>query len=294
MIETVAYLGPQGTFTHEAALTLFPEPSVELVPYPAIPDVLSAVDRGVADLAVVPVENAIEGSVNSTLDWLVHHVNVPIIGELIYPISHCLMVHPAQAKRRKGEFTRILSHPQAIAQCQLHLRKEYPQAEVVYTDSTAQAAELVRNHPGEAWAAIGTRRAAEMNQLCILEEQIQDHPNNYTRFIAVGKQKKVWPFPASLLKTSLQVTLPSDYPGALYQVLAAFSWRKINLCHIESRPTKTGLGNYFFLIDAEIAEDHVLMQGALAEIEALGCQVRLLGSYPCYHKKSLQTTYKSI
>lgn len=289
MIETVAYLGPQGTFTHEAALTLFPEPTVELVAYSSIPDVLTAVNRGISDIAVVPVENAIEGSVNSTLDWLVHHVDVPILGELVYPIRHCLLAHPAQAGRHKQEFTRILSHPQAIAQCQLHLRKEFSQAELFYTDSTAQAAKMIASHPHEPWLAIGTERAGKFNQLHLLQKEIQDHPNNFTRFIAVGKQKKVWHTTPSLFKTSLQITLPSDYPGALYQVLAAFSWRKINLCHIESRPTKTGLGNYFFLIDTELPEDHVLMQGAIAEIEALGCQVRLLGSYPCYHKNSIRS-----
>ncbi|MBA4496177.1 prephenate dehydratase [Paenactinomyces guangxiensis] len=289
MIETVAYLGPQGTFTHEAAMTLFPEPATELVAYPSIPDVLTAVDRGVSDIAVVPVENAIEGSVNSTLDWLVHHVDVPIIGELVYPITHCLLVHPLQAKCEKAEFTRIYSHPQAIAQCQLYLRKEHPGAELVYTESTAKAAEIIHKNPDHPWLAIGTGRAAELNELYILKKEIQDHPNNYTRFIAAGKQKKVWNQSTDLFKTSLQVTLPSDYPGALYQVLAAFSWRKINLCHIESRPTKTGLGNYYFLIDTEFPDEHVLMQGAVAEIEALGCQVRILGSYPCFNKKRMKT-----
>ncbi|SFJ41574.1 prephenate dehydratase [Thermoflavimicrobium dichotomicum] len=289
MVETVAYLGPQGTFTHEAAQRLFPEKNVELVSYPSIPDVLVAVDQGVCDRGVVPVENAIEGTVNSTLDWLIHQVDIPIIGELVYPISQCLLVHPSHAGRPKKEFTRILSHPQAIAQCQLKLRQDFPQAEWVYTESTAQAARIVSENSDESWIAVGPRKSGEISKLYVLETNVQDHANNMTRFIVLGRQKKQWEHLTSeRYKTSMQVTLASDFPGALYQVLAAFSWRKINLCHIESRPTKTGLGNYYFLVDAEMKAEHVLLQGAIAEIEALGCQVRLLGSYPCFRHELVQ------
>lgn len=285
MIETVAYLGPVGTFTQEATRLLFSNPRTELIPYPTIPDVLVSVKQGVSDYGVVPVENAIEGSVNSTMDWLIHHIDRPIVGELTYPITQCLMVHPNQASRSSDHYEQILSHPQAIAQCQLFIREKYPKAKLVYTDSTAKAAQMLREHPQAPWLAIGTEQAAKNHQLHVLQEEIQDHENNYTRFIAIGNR----PFPSTKksthYKSSLQITLPEDYPGALHQVLATFAWRKINLTRIESRPTKTGLGNYFFIIDAEISADHVLMKGALAEIEALGCSVRLLGSYPCYRKE---------
>jgi prephenate dehydratase len=188
--------------------------------------------------------------------------------------------------RAPQEFVKIVSHPQAIAQCQFTLRNQFPNAELRFADSTAQAARLIKENSDEIWLAIGTRRAAELNGLAVLQENIQDHPNNLTRFLALGrKPKKQCKDAAAPCKTSLQVTLPSDYPGALYQVLAAFSWRKINLCRIESRPTKTGLGNYYFLIDAELPADHLLMKGALSEVEALGCQVRVLGSFPCYYKE---------
>lgn len=285
MIETIAYLGPVGTFTQEATQFLFSNPKAELVPYPTIPDVLISIEQGISDYGVVPVENTIEGSVNITIDWLIHHVNHPIVGELIYPIKQCLLVHPNHADRPSSDFQQVLSHPQAIAQCQMFLHQRFPQAKLVYTDSTAQAAETLSQRPHEPLLAIGTEQAAKRHRLHVLQTEIQDHENNFTRFIVVGKRPVVLPQKELRHKSCIQVTLPSDYPGALHQVLAVFAWRKINLSRIESRPTKTGLGNYFFIIDAEISAEHVLMKGALAELEALGCTVRLLGSYPCYQKE---------
>jgi prephenate dehydratase len=291
MVETVAYLGPQGTFTHQAAQLLFPEQDYQLVSYRSIPDVILAVDKGICDLGVVPIENAIEGTVNSTLDWLIHQVDLPIIGELVYPISQCIMVHPEQAGRPRQEFTRIFSHPQSFAQSQLRLRQEYPKAEWEYQESNALAAQIVRDNPDKPWIAVGPRKSGELYQLHILAENVQDHANNMTRFVVLGREKKKWEhLKHQMVKSSFQVTLSSDFPGALYQVLAAFSWRKVNLCHIESRPTKTGLGNYYFLITAEMDKDHVLLQGAISEIEALGCQVRWLGSYPCFRYELAQKT----
>lgn len=290
-MKKISYLGPMGTFSHEVAEQWFTAESAVLIPYPSIPDVLTAVDKGETDLGVVPVENAIEGSVTSTLDWLVHQVDIPIVAELVYPISQCIMVHPDQRALSPASVKRILSHPQAIAQCQVRLKEVYPAAEWVFIESTAQAAEIVANNPAEAWLAVGPKQAANLHQLNILERHAEDYPNNVTRFIVVSKQEQNWVKAQSGYKTSLQVTLPKDYPGALHQVLAAFSWRNINLSHIESRPTKTGLGNYFFLIDIELPIDHVLVKGAMEEIEALECQLRVLGSYPYY---SLSNTPDSL
>ncbi|MBA4602734.1 prephenate dehydratase [Thermoactinomyces mirandus] len=289
MEKRIAYLGPVGTFTYIAATTLFSsEKNVQLIPFPTIPDCLQAVEEKETDWAVVPVENAIEGSVNSTIDWIIHHVDLPIRAELVYPITQCIMGHTSQEGRPGHEIERIYSHPQGIAQCQLTLRKMFPYAEHKMTESTAQAAELVANHPEQPWLAVGPKAAAERYELSIIKEHAEDHNNNFSRFFAVSREERLSADSASY-KTSLQVTLPSDYPGALYQVLAAFSWRKVNLTHIESRPTKTGLGNYFFWIDAQLPVEHVLMQGAIEEIEALGCQVRVLGSFPCYFKKIGET-----
>lgn len=281
MNHSVAYLGPLGTFTYEAAIGLFPNKNAKHIPYPTIPDVLLAVEQREVDYAVVPVENAIEGSVHTTWDWLIHHVHVPIVAEWVHPISHCLIIHPSQANGKDELFTKIISHPQAIAQCQIYLKKRFPKARFHFADSTAQAVNEIAEHPDEPWIAIGTEKAAAIYQLWVKEKNIQDHPNNFTRFYAIGR-KPYDQGESFHMKTCFQVVLPSDYPGALHQVLAAFAWRKINLTHIESRPTKTGLGNYFFIIDAVLPVEHVLLTGAMQEIEALGCQVRVLGSFPCF------------
>jgi prephenate dehydratase len=291
-MDSVAYLGPQGTFTFEAATALFPK--YERVPYPSIPDVLSAVAQGKVPHGVVPVENAIEGSVNLTLDWLIHHADVPITAELVYPITQCLMAHPQQGNRSLQDFARVLSHPQAIAQCQHFLRKHLPQAQVEFVDSTAAAAAKVLQYPEEAWAAIGPRSAQELMGLALLKPDIQDYDNNFTRFIAVGEPLTSEPLVSpAYQKSSLLVALPSDYPGALYKVLASFATHGINLSRIESRPTKTGLGNYHFFIDAEQSLDHPAMAEALREVEAGGCQVRRFGSYFCYpfRQKPIVKTY---
>jgi prephenate dehydratase len=287
MSVTIAYLGPPGTFTHEAAQQLFSESSLVFKDYSSIPDVLSAAEQEESFFAVVPVENAIEGAVHSTWDWLVHHVHLPIRGELAYPIVHNLLVHPKNAGRDWRFFTEVWSHPQALAQCRLFLRETLPHATWRQAESTARAAEMVKSHPDLPRLAIGTKNAAKRNGLVVLKQAIHDYANNFTRFVVAGKRQWMWRQAPCGWKTSLQVTLPSDYPGALYQVLAAFSWRKINLCHIESRPTKTGLGNYYFLIDAELPADHVLMRGAIEEVGALGCTVRVLGSYPCFRVETV-------
>ncbi|MFD1408100.1 prephenate dehydratase [Kroppenstedtia eburnea] len=282
MRHPVAYLGPRGTFTHEAARALFPETDYQHTPCDSIPDVLLAVDRGEFAHGVVPVENAIEGSVNLTLDWLVHHVDVTLTAELIHPINQNLMTHPDHAHWPLSRFTRVLSHPQAVAQCRSHLREALPGAAVSYVDSTAEAARRVAGHPEEAWVAIGPQSSGRLYGLRILESGIQDYPNNFTRFISVGRP---WTHPTAAAvgwKTTLLITLPSDFPGALHRVLASFADRKINLSRIESRPTKKRLGTYYFFIDAEEGLDHPGMVKAVADVEHWGCQVRRLGSYPCY------------
>ena len=278
MGKKVAFLGPQGTFTEEAARYLFTDQD-HYIPFGSIPDVLDAVEKTETDYAIVPLENSIEGSVNLTLDWLIHEIHLPILTELILPINQHLLT---KGGRRKEAIKKIFSHPQAVAQCRNFLRNELKDAEIVYTNSTAEAAQIISEHPDEPWVAIGTKLAKEIYQLEFLQEHIQDYNNNYTRFIMVGEHSPFF-LEGDLHKTMILITLPKDYSGALHQVLSAFAWRKINLSRIESRPTKTGLGNYYFIIDIEQKVDPILLSGAFAEIEALGCQVRELGSYPYYY-----------
>lgn len=281
MEKKLAYLGPRGTFTEEAARALTDGKQLVLVPYPSIIDILNAVAKGEVSYGVVPMENSIEGTVNMTLDWLIHEVDLPILAELALPITQNLLVAKREKPLPLSAITRVLSHPQAIAQSHNFLREHLPQAAIEYTNSTALAAQTVSEHPDEPWAAIGTRLNVEIYPLEFAREGIQDFSNNYTRFVLVGQEPLEMP-PSKREKTTILVTLPEDFPGALYQVLAAFAWRKINLSRIESRPTKKGLGSYYFVIDIEQKMDDVLLPGAFAEIEAIGCQVRQLGTYPFY------------
>ena len=281
MEKKLAFLGPRGTFTEEAARALTVEQKLTHVPYPSIIEVLNAVAKDEVTFGVVPMENSIEGTVNSTLDWLIHEVELPILAELALPITQNLLVAKREEPLPFSEITRVLSHPQAIAQSHNFLRENVPNAAIEYVNSTALAAQMVSENPQESWAAVGTRLNVEIYPLEFAKEQIQDYSNNYTRFVLVGREPLDMPA-SQKEKTTILVTLPEDFPGALYQVLAAFAWRKINLSRIESRPTKKALGSYYFVIDIEQKMDDVLLPGAFAEIEAIGCQVRQLGTYPFY------------
>ncbi len=282
MKTVLAFLGPHGTFSEEAARTLPLGEEISYRPYPSIMDGLKAVAKDEAAYALVPLENSIEGTVNITLDWLIHEDELPIHAEIALPISQHLVVAARRQPLALHQIRKVLSHPHAVAQCHQFIKTYLPQAEIEYTNSTALGAQIVSAHPEEDWAAIGPRMSTEIYPLMFARQNIEDYDNNYTRFVLVGKEQPR-SLPASPIeKTTILVTMPEDFPGALYQVLAAFAWRKINLSRIESRPTKKGLGSYHFVIDIEQQMDHVLMPGAFAEIEALGCQVRQLGTYPLY------------
>lgn len=278
----IAYLGPKGTFTEVAASAVFPK--VERVPFPSIPDCMDGVSKRIVDFAVVPIENAIEGSVNLTLDYLIHNHELTINGEIIVPIEQQLLVHPSQLQNWEN-IGKVYSHPHAIAQCHQFLRSILPRAEFEFSNSTGAAAEFVSKNPQLPIAAIGNEFAAKEYGLVIAQQKIHDFDNNHTRFVVLKNEKDLVRETSPLYtgyKTTLMVSLPADYPGALHHVLSAFAWRKLNLSKIESRPMKTGLGNYYFVIDVEMKMDEVLIPGVIAELEALKCQVTLLGSYPCF------------
>ena len=281
----VAYLGPQATFTDIAVRRMFANEIA--VPYLTIPECMDAVVSGESDIAVVPLENALEGSVNITLDYLIHEVELPILGEITVPVRQHLMVHPDHRDHWK-EVTRVYSHSHAIAQCHKFLHTELKGVFCENTTSTAAAAQFLKTHPELHAAAIANELAAEEYGLSIVKPDIHDFDFNHTKFVILSKKEvplyEDHPLFAGF-KTTVMVTLPSDYAGALHTVLSAFSWRKLNLSKIESRPMKTGLGNYLFIIDIEQKMDDVLIPGAIAELEALGCIVTLFGSYPSFHLK---------
>jgi len=285
---------PEGTVSHEAVLRLFGDEPVELLHYKQISDVFLATEKGITDYSVIPMENTIEGSVSLHMDWLVHEVDVPMQVEWVYPSIQNLIGQRGELVDADGEMdyskvSRVLSHPVAMAQCMKFLKAHMPHAELENVGSTAEAVELVKHNPGEGWAAIGTTIGARRHGLDVLASKVTDHDNNYTRFVLIGPKPLPVLEEGAQMKTSILVTLPEDFPGALHQVLSAFAWRKLNLSRIESRPTKKRLGSYYFYMDVLAALDAVLLPSAIEEIEALGCQVRVLGSYPSYSSKVLNS-----
>ncbi|WP_078545363.1 prephenate dehydratase [Litchfieldia alkalitelluris] len=281
-LKLIGYLGPKATFSEQAVKTFFPNSTRKS--YDTIPSCIDAAEEDQVDAAVVPLENTIEGSVNLTLDYLIHEQPLQIVGEVTVPIQQHLMVHPNHADDWTS-LEKVYSHPHAIAQCHKFLHQTCPEAKIEYVTSTAAAAEYVSQNSERPVAAIANELAAKEYGLIIVKRDIHDFDNNHTRFVVLHKadhQLIVDGLENKGYKTTLMITLPSDQAGALHQVLSAFAWRKLNLSKIESRPMKTGLGNYFFIIDIEQQMDEVLIPSAIAELEALGCSVKVLGSYPYF------------
>ncbi|RSL29502.1 prephenate dehydratase [Salibacterium salarium] len=290
MTKKIGYLGPVGSFTEVAAKSVLPDGVRHS--FSTIPACMSAAAEEEIDIAVVPLENAIEGSVNMTLDYLIHKHQLPIIGEVTVPIEQHLLVHPDRADDW-NEITDIYSHPQAIAQCHEFIQNQFPAAVIHYTNSTSSAAQDIADNPEKNGAAIANSLAAKAYGLTTVKENIHDYDNNHTRFALLSHTQETLAFEENEKnKTTMVITLPSDFSGALHQVLSAFAWRKLNLTKIESRPMKTGIGNYFFVIDVEQEIDDVLLPGVIAEVEALGCGVRILGSYPCLLSTEIEAIEK--
>ncbi len=276
----IGYLGPRGTFTKLAVDTAFN--GEDKHSFDTIPECIDAVQENRIEIGVVPLENAIEGTVQLTVDYLVHQVRLPIIAEIVVPIQQHLLVSP-NFSGDLSKLEEIHSHSHAIAQCHQFLHKNVPDAAMNFVSSTGKAAEIVSKSDKNI-AAVGNKLAAEEYGLRIYQENIHDYPNNHTRFAVLAKNEDIVKIKhdKQAEKTSLLITLPSDYAGALHQVLSAFAWRKMNLSKIESRPMKTGLGNYFFIVDVNQPYDDVLFPSVQAELEALGCKVTVLGTYPVY------------
>lgn len=278
---------PSGSVSHEAIRYLLNGEPVEFVHYKLISDVFMSTVEGKSDYSVIPIENTIEGSVSLHMDWLVNEVDLPMQVEWVYPSIQNLIGNASEFLTSDGtmdysQIKKIWSHQVATAQCRQFLAKAAPQAELEQVGSTSEGVKIVKDNPGKGWAAIGTSLGAATHGLNVLAERITDHDNNYTRFVLIGRDPISINRSPEHIKTSILVTLPEDVPGALHQVLSAFAWRRLNLSRIESRPTKKKLGNYYFYIDVMASTDSVLLVAAMGEIEALGCLVRVLGSYPGY------------
>jgi prephenate dehydratase len=268
----VAFLGPEGTFTSEAADQT--APGRERLPLATISDVVDAVREGRAGIGVVPIENSIEGAVNVTTDALVFGPAGVFIGaELALPIEMALCARPGVTL---DAIRHVRSMPVALAQCRRRLAELLPGVPVAPASSTAEAARQVSEGNGET-AALGTRRAAERYGLAVLLDDVADHPGNTTRFVVLGSAMAP---PTGADKTSLVVFFGEDRPGLLLGVLEEFALRGINLTKIESRPTKRALGQYCILIDCEGHVADARVGEALRSVHRHVAEVRILGSYP--------------
>ena len=276
MAKRIAYLGPQGTFTEDAAL--LHDKTAQLIPFPSIPAVAVAVTSGMAEEGVVAIENSLEGSVTDTLDLLIHESGVFIRKELVLPIEHYLLVKPGT---EAGEVKVLYSHPQALGQCRNVIERCFPKVDVVAALSNAAAVEemMASIHPA---AAIGTRRAAELYGAEILARGIQDKASNVTRFVVLALTDHP---PTGSDKTSLCFSFADDRPGVLCEVLQKFAERNINLAKIESRPSKESLGRYIFLIDIEGHHDDSLVSEVLNQVREVTSLFKVFGSYPRYRIK---------
>lgn len=271
----LAYLGPAGTFTEQALHSQTDLLDYTLTPTTSIPEVLRMVADGRADFGFVAIENSIEGSVNITQDTLTFDTDLLIQREVVSEIELNLLAHAGVGL---GDVEMVLSFPHAIAQCRTWLTENLPEAATGAVNSTADAARQVAENRPPATAAIATSRAAQVYGLEILVPDIEDHPENETRFVLVAAEGV--PGPSGHDKTSLVVFQDADRPGSLLGILQEFAARSINLTRLESRPTKQGLGDYCFLIDLEGHVADEVVADCLRNLHMKNGRVKFLGSYP--------------
>jgi prephenate dehydratase len=269
----LGYLGPPGTFSEEAARRATADREAELVPFGSIHDAVIAVDRGMVDRALVPVENSLEGGVTATLDALAWDApDTVILGEAVLAIRNCLI---AREEIALDAIEAVISHPQPLAQCARFLRDELPRAAVRAAASTAEAVRTV-GESDAPWAALGPSGAAERYGCRVLREEVDDEPGNATRFVWLGESGG-----ADGWKTSVVFAGAGDaQPGWLVRCLSEFAFRGVNLTKIESRPRRGRLGHYLFHVDMEGRAGESSVDDAVQALHAHCEEVRLLGTYP--------------
>jgi prephenate dehydratase len=273
----VTYLGPPGTFSEDALRAAVGDDSVEAMPSASVYDAIVSIRDGMADRALVPFENSIEGAVTATLDTLAFDADgLALVGEYDLPIRHCLI---AREKIPLDGIEVVLSHPQASAQCGRFIRENLPGAEVRASPSTAEAVRTVAESD-RPWAALGAESAARLYGAAVLRAGVEDEADNITRFVWVAREGTI-PSGAGPWRTSLVFSeLGEDHPGALVDALQVFSSREVNLTRIESRPLRRGLGRYQFFLDIEGAAGDQPLAKAIDELRSKAETVRVLGSWP--------------
>ncbi len=263
----IAYLGPQATFTHLAALKRFGQ-QVDYITCQSITDVFLEVERGTADYGVVPIENSIEGAVTHTLDMFMD-TDLKICAQILLDIAHNLLANCPKVKIR-----RIYSNPQVFGQCRLWLQENLPEAEKIEVSSTTRAAQLAAREKNSA--CIASSLAAKVYKLKIVARDIEDSPHNFTRFLVIGKDD----VPATGQdKTSIMFSI-KDRVGALHEMLLPFKKYGVNLTKIESRPSKRKAWDYYFFVDLQGHRDNPKLKKALQELENKCKFLKILGSYP--------------
>ena len=272
MLTSVAFLGPEGTYTDEASYLYAPNAS--RVPYGSLGLVTSALEDGEVDEAVVPIENSLGGTVIEIVDFLLNCEKAQIKGEILLPIDHCLITRPGV---QLGDIRIVMSKQEALTQCRQFLAKKLRFSEQIPTTSTALAVTDLKE-ADDRTAAIGPRRAAELAGLPILAQGIQDRQNNVTRFAVLASNNNA---PSGSDKTSIAFDFGKpDAPGLVYGALRPFADREINLTKIESRPTGKGMGDYIFLLDFEGHLDEPNVQSAIEELNKYTSTFKVLGTYP--------------
>jgi len=272
MPKRIAFLGPAGTFTEEAALQY--APGADFQAFPSIPAVALAVQTGSAQEGIVPIENSLEGSVTDTLDILINE-RIFINRELVLPIEHCLLFQPGV---KASDIKIIYSHPQALAQCRRFLERCFPTADLIASFSTA-AAVLDAKESSSTAAAIAPKRTSELYNVEVFAEGIQDNNANATRFVVLADTDHP---PTGQDKTSFCLSFHEDRPGLLYSTMGEFAIRNINLVKIESRPTKQSLGQYIFLIDCEGHRKTSPLKETIETLQPKTSMLKIFGSYPSW------------
>jgi len=275
-MKKLAFLGPHGTNSEEAAIYManLRKEKMNLVAYNTIQDAIQAVAQKDVDYCLVPVENSIEGSVRITLDTLAHDVDLMIESELIWSVHNQLLTKNPNAKIHT-----IISHIQPLAQCREYLKSHYPTAKIESVSSTARAAEKASCY-GDGYAAIATKTAANLYNLQIIDTDIQDVEDNFTRFILLTNKDKVKKYQD--VANMMIICQIDGRAGSLYELLGDFACRKVNMTRIESRPARTSLGEYIFFIEIDANVDKDILQEALMQASKKCFWLKNLGKFPVY------------
>lgn len=273
-----AFLGPAGTYSDEAARAFAARIGIDepqLFECSSLDEVFAAVDRGRCEFGVVPTENSLEGAVTATLDNFAFKSSAEVLGEEILSIHHCLLLHKESTL---ADIDTIASHPQGIAQCRRFISENLPGRKIITTSSTAESARMAAANKNVA--GIANAFAAQLYEVQIYEEQIEDHLGNQTSFALIGQQGTSPVFTGNEYKTSLALFLQANKAGALLMILSEFAYAGIDLTKIQSRPTKQALGDYMFFIDLKGSVNDPEVQTALSCLRLKLREVKVLGSFP--------------